>query len=118
MNGVDSKGINKAVLALNVAVRDAAYAAAHELGKDLPDNMTFPLEHPKHEGQGDRASNAAMQLAKTLGRPPRDIAAKIAELLQGKYNDAGLIEKVEVAGPGFINLFLSKKWFALAASSV
>ncbi len=52
---------------------------------------------------GDYATNVALQLAGKLGKSPRDIATQIAEKLQG----TGEFEKVEVAGPGFINLTLS-----------
>lgn len=52
---------------------------------------------------GDYATNVAMQLAKTLGQNPRDIAGKIAEELQ-KNED---FSEVTVAGPGFINIRLS-----------
>lgn len=52
---------------------------------------------------GDYATNVALQLAKPLGKSPRDIAQQLADKLQGSED----IEKVEVAGPGFINLTLS-----------
>jgi len=52
---------------------------------------------------GDYATNVALQLAKPLGRSPRDIAGEIA----GKLESVESIEKVDVAGPGFINLWLS-----------
>lgn len=52
---------------------------------------------------GDYAANVALQLAGKLGKPPRDIA----ELLAEKLRETGDFEKVEVAGPGFINLTLS-----------
>lgn len=52
---------------------------------------------------GDYATNVAMQLAKPLGKSPRDIAHQLVE----KLNETGEFEKVEVAGPGFINLTLT-----------
>ncbi|MBQ9566087.1 MAG: arginine--tRNA ligase [Synergistaceae bacterium] len=113
MNGIC--GINNAVAALKQAMRTAVEKVAGEKAASLPEGICA-LERPKREGQGDRASSAAMQLAKPLGLPPREIAGRIAASLQ---EDAGsLIDKVEIAGPGFVNLFLSKKWFALAASDV
>lgn len=54
---------------------------------------------------GDFATNIALQLAKPLGRNPRDIASEIAKELEG----TGKYEKVEVAGPGFINITLGPK---------
>lgn len=52
---------------------------------------------------GDFATNVALQLAKSLGRSPRDIAGEIAD----KLREAGQYESVDVAGPGFINITLS-----------
>lgn len=52
---------------------------------------------------GDYATNVALQLAGKLGKAPRDIASQIAD----KLRETGEFEKVEVAGPGFINLTLA-----------
>ena len=57
----------------------------------------------KDRGQGDFASNIAMMLAKTAGKPPRELADLIVAQLGTHEN----IEKVEVAGPGFINFFVA-----------
>jgi arginyl-tRNA synthetase len=64
------------------------------------------LDRPKDPKHGDYACNAAMQLARVLKRPPRDIAASIvAALPLSPY-----LEKAEVAGAGFINLFLTREF--------
>ena len=63
---------------------------------------------PKPE-MGDYSSNAAMLMAKSLGRPPREIAAELAKKIEAELE--GQVEKVEVAGPGFINLFLGDGWY-------
>ena len=112
----EQMGMNKAALALSGALEASVAKAAAECGKELPKGLSFELERPKHEGQGDRASSVAMQLARSFSMPPREIASKIAAHL--KEAAAGLVEKVEVAGPGFINLFLAPKWFSVAASDV
>lgn len=66
--------------------------------------QTIKVEITRPEPQfGDFATNAALQLAKPLGRNPREIAEEIAASLRGTGN----YEKVEVAGPGFINITLS-----------
>ena len=73
-----------------------------EAGDDesLPD---FALAPPRQAEHGDFACNAAMLLAKRLARPPREIA----ESLVDRLGDAGgLLERAEVAGPGFVNLWL------------
>ena len=64
------------------------------------------LEIPKDKAHGDFASNIALVLAKQVGMKPRDLAGKIAGILSTHQ----YIEKVEVAGPGFINFFLTKQW--------
>ncbi len=67
----------------------------------------YVLEIPKEKDHGDFATNIAMMLAKPLKNAPR----KIAELLSGEINLAGSpVERVQVAGPGFINFYLKKDW--------
>jgi arginyl-tRNA synthetase len=78
-----------------------------------PDQETpaFTLEAPRNPDHGDFACNAAMLLAKQLKQSPREIAERIvAELGVG----SGLIERAEVAGPGFVNIWLSgARWHEL-----
>ncbi|WMR95425.1 arginine--tRNA ligase [Mergibacter septicus] len=57
---------------------------------------------------GDYQANGIMAAAKKLGLPPRELAQKVVE----KLDLADLIEKVEIAGPGFINIFLKPSWLA------
>jgi arginyl-tRNA synthetase len=61
------------------------------------------LEPPKDPSHGDLATNAAMVLAKAAGRKPRELAERIAPLLASDP----FVDKVEIAGPGFINLTLA-----------
>ena len=63
------------------------------------------IEIPKDKSHGDYSTNLAMQLTKLLKRNPRQIAEAIIEALDKENAN---IEKVEIAGPGFINLFLAK----------
>ena len=63
------------------------------------------IEIPKDKAHGDYSSNIAMQLTKILKRNPREIATQIIEAID---KEAGNIDHVEIAGPGFINLFLKK----------
>lgn len=71
-----------------------------------PDCAATPiqLERPKQAGHGDFASNLAMQLARTLKRNPRELAAQLVAALP----PSPLVERVEVAGAGFINFTLSQ----------
>jgi len=61
------------------------------------------VERARGSGHGDFATNAALVLAKRLGEKPRDLAARLVEALPA----SGLVEKTEIAGPGFINFFLA-----------
>lgn len=63
------------------------------------------IEYPASSDHGDYASNIALQLTKELGQAPREIATKIIEHLPENQ----LIGSVELAGPGFINIFLSEE---------
>jgi arginyl-tRNA synthetase len=66
------------------------------------DQSRITVEPPRDTGHGDMATNAAMVLAKDAGRKPRDLAELIAE----KLRSDSLVAKIEIAGPGFINLTL------------
>lgn len=63
------------------------------------------IEIPKDKAHGDYSSNIAMQLTRVLRRNPREIAQGIIETID---QEAGHIDHIEIAGPGFINLFLKK----------
>ncbi len=71
---------------------------------DMPD---FIVEVPKDKSHGDFATNAAMLLTKQAKMKPRDIAQAIVDNLR---QGSTLIDKVEIAGPGFINFYLSPNW--------
>jgi arginyl-tRNA synthetase len=63
----------------------------------------FALDPPRQAEHGDFACNAAMLLSKRLRRPPREIAES---LVQALGDAGGLVDRAEVAGPGFVNLWL------------
>jgi len=69
---------------------------------DVP---AIALERPKQAAHGDYASNIALSLAKTLARKPRDVASLITAAPALAHSP--LVEKIEVAGPGFVNFFLA-----------
>src|SRR4051812_16810493 len=94
-------------------LRSAVEAAASELRDGKPSSGVRPtLERPKKAGFGDYSTNAAMLLAPALGAPPREIAERLAAELSGRLGTRA--ERVEVAGPGFLNVFLADDWFAAA----
>ncbi|MBD8213279.1 arginine--tRNA ligase [Erwinia persicina] len=63
---------------------------------------------------GDYQANGMMAVAKTLGMPPRQLAEKVLEQL----DLTGIAKKVEIAGPGFINIFLAPEWLSTQIDSV
>jgi arginyl-tRNA synthetase len=65
------------------------------------------LERPKIEAHGDVACTVALQIAKAMKRNPREVATAIADALRVNPAARGLIDTVEIAGPGFINLRLA-----------
>ena len=80
-------------------LRAALASVAADLG--APD-VEFSVERPREDAHGDFATNLAMQLARPLRKKPRDIATDIV----AKLDLPELIEKTDIAGPGFINFFL------------
>ena len=86
-------------------IRTAITDALKELGVEPID---FVVEHPNELTHGDYACNVAMVAAKVLGKNPRELAEEIAANLEGQIE---YIEKIEIAGPGFINFHLSHDFF-------
>lgn len=79
-----------------------------EMGvQDIP---VFTLEHPDMMTHGDFATNVALVLSKQLKKAPVQIAKEIVEKIN--LNKPEQIEKIEMAGPGFINFYLSAEYFA------
>ncbi|MCJ8325262.1 MAG: arginine--tRNA ligase [Rhizobiales bacterium] len=78
-----------------------------DMGHADLDFSRINTEPPRDKSHGDIATNAAMVLAKPLGLKPRDLALKIAESLQTNAD----IEKVDVAGPGFINISVADGFY-------
>jgi len=89
-------------------IEEAVGKIACERGIPLEDKPQVDIERARREGQGDWATNAAMQWAKALGEKPALVAREIVSRLP----ENPMIEKVEVAGPGFINFFLSDSWMS------
>lgn len=92
-------------LAVNI---QKALQAAKDAGdlqfQELPE---VSLDTPKNKAFGDFTTNVAMALAGQVGMPPREVANKIV----AQMGDAGgLIERAEIAGAGFINLYLKPDW--------
>lgn len=94
------------------------YAAVAETAKkaypeaEIPE---FTLEKPKDTSHGDYAVNIAMLMSRTLHMPPREIAVSIEKNIDKEAVGA---EKVEIAGPGFINFYLDKSYLYNVISEI
>jgi arginyl-tRNA synthetase len=81
-----------------------ALSSAKEAGLvSLETTPAVIVEAPREEGHGDFATTVALGMAKSEGKPPRKIAEAIKDCIK---DTEGVIEKVEIAGPGFLNFFL------------
>ena len=86
-------------------IGQAVDAARAELGL-TGEPPEVELSRPKHKRFGDFTTNVALVVASSAGRPPREVA----EAVVGHLPPDDLVTKVEVAGPGFINLWVSQRW--------
>ena len=108
----DYSNIFATVLGRVHAANDALIASGALPALDLSRVLVEP---PRDASHGDMATNAAMVLAKDAGKKPRELAELIAEKLRAD----DLIAKVDVAGPGFINLALKPAaWLAALRSAI
>jgi arginyl-tRNA synthetase len=92
------------VTQLHGAVSETAAALAGN-GRATPPK----LDRPPRPDFGDYSTNAAMLLAPSLGEPPRAIAERLGDALGERLGPA--VARVEVAGPGFLNLFMADAWY-------
>lgn len=83
-------------------LKNVVVSAAKALGQDLGLG-DIVIEHSRDSAHGDYSTNVAMRSCRLFGMKPRDLAEKLIPEMKG---DA--IEKIEIAGPGFINFFLKK----------
>ena len=81
----------------------AALSALHQSGKLPMDTSVFQVDATKDKQFGDFACNVALILAKSLQRKPREVAEMVVSALPASPQ----IKKIEIAGPGFINFFLT-----------
>jgi arginyl-tRNA synthetase len=97
------------------ALQQTVREAMHHAGlPEPPAGITF--EVPKQRGHGDWSTNVALQLQKQVGDKPRDIAQRIADAIEANKPDT--IDHVEIAGPGFLNVFLAPAWLAATLRDV
>jgi arginyl-tRNA synthetase len=72
-------------------------------------DVVFAVEHPAEIAHGDYATNVAMVVSKRKGEAPRQVAEQLVVALQDQIE---YVDRIEIAGPGFINFFLSRDFFA------
>lgn len=85
---------------------EAALEEAVKAG-ELKETKPVHVEKPKREEHGDYSTNIAMLLAPTEKKSPRDVAAAIKKRIE----TSPLVSKCEIAGPGFVNVFLKKSYW-------
>ena len=95
-------------------IRAALADAAARLGVSLSPSAV-ELERPRDPAHGDVATNLALTLAKSLKQKPRAVAERLVASLQLPQ---GLVRKIEIAGPGFINFFLAEAQLASVLETV
>jgi arginyl-tRNA synthetase len=87
---------------LRAAIEDSIAGLDGDVGPRLT------VERPPKPELGDYSTNAAMLLAPTVGAPPREVAERLGTELGARLGDAA--REIQIAGPGFLNLFLSDRW--------
>ena len=96
------------------ALRGAVEAAARALRDGEPTEPRPTLERPPKPELGDYSSNAAMLLARYLSDNPRGVAERLRGELEANPDLAPALERIEIAGPGFVNFFLADSWYLRA----
>jgi len=86
--------------------------ALDKAGLPAPDDVAW--EVPREESHGDYATNAALALARVARKAPR----QIAEAVKTHFPHSPMVAKLEVAGPGFVNVFLAPDWCAEALKGI
>ncbi|HEY7255390.1 MAG TPA: arginine--tRNA ligase [Solirubrobacterales bacterium] len=97
-------------------LRSAVSQAARTLRDGDATSPEPSLDRPPKPELGDYSSNAAMLLAAPLGEAPREVAARLRDELERDLAASGSVDRIEVAGPGFVNLFLSDAWYRRAVA--
>jgi arginyl-tRNA synthetase len=97
-------------------LRETVLAIAGELSTGAGSHAAITLERPPRADFGDYSTNAALLLAPAAGAPPRELAEQLGDALRARLGEQ--LERFEVAGPGFLNLFLADGWHRAALAEV
>ncbi|MFA5632843.1 MAG: arginine--tRNA ligase [Porticoccaceae bacterium] len=98
-------------MTLRTLLAERVHAAMIRAG--IPENFGPSVAPASREGFGDYQANGAMACAKAMKKPPRELAQAIVDHL----DLAGIADKVEIAGPGFINIHLAPEFLATAVAA-
>lgn len=98
---------------VQIKIKSAIQTALKSLGITAPE---ITLEHPADAVNGDFATNVALALAKQTKSNPRELAEKIVTVLREARIES--VDKIEMAGPGFINFYLSKRFFTAELEAI
>lgn len=104
---------------LSYKLRQIIFQSVKEVLGEKNQDLQFSdilVEHPADENYGDYSTNIAMILAGKIGRSPKEIAEAVKKNLEDMNLD--FVEKIEIAGSGFINISLSKKYLIAQAQKV
>lgn len=97
-------------------LRETVLAVAGKLAGGESSRRAITLERPPRPDFGDYSTNAALLLAPAAGAQPREVAERLGEALAVRLGEE--LVRFEVAGPGFLNLFLSDGWHRGALAEV
>src|SRR5204863_1294863 len=97
---------------LHATIRSAADALRDGSAETNPPT----LERPPNRELGDYSTNAAMLLAPARGQAPREIAELLRDELGARLGESA--DRIEIAGPGFVNVFLADRWHRESLASL
>jgi arginyl-tRNA synthetase len=97
-------------------LRETVLALADELAGGAGVHQAITLERPPRADFGDYSTNAALLLAPAAGAPPRELAERLGDALVTRLGEQ--LQRFEVAGPGFLNLFFSDSWHRAALTEI
>jgi len=109
-------GLQELVLATARELEESSLAVAPDAAAQGARRGTIGLERPPRADLGDYSTNAALMLAPRLSEPPREVAQRLGAALQERLGAD--LESFEVAGPGFLNLYLADAWLANVLAQV
>jgi arginyl-tRNA synthetase len=98
------------------ALRAAVGAAVAELRAGEGGETRLTVERPPKPELGDYSTNAAMLLAPVLGEPPREVAGRLRDRLAESLGPSA--DRIEIAGPGFVNVFFADRWYREAVRAI